>query len=104
MSFYIDFTQETNLNTVNKKVFVVKFVCGLALHLLVTDEEIKGLQMVKHTINHAYKFNNYEIVCFICFTQFLTALFCEVLNYMSIVAESHPMEIVQNFIAFYIIA
>jgi len=39
-------------------IFIAKFICGLALHILVSDNEIQGLQLAKHAANHTYKFIN----------------------------------------------
>lgn len=90
----IDYKSLDPITSVPKSVFACKFVCGLALHLLVTDNEMQGLQMVKHTINHKYKFNNYVVVCITGFTQFMIALFCELLNYAYILSSNSPIDIV----------
>lgn len=39
------------------RIYAVKFVCGWALHVLVTDNEIHCLEMMKHVTNHPYKFD-----------------------------------------------
>lgn len=91
---YIDYKSLDTITSVPKSVFACKFVCGLALHLLVTDNEIQGLQMVKHTINHKYKFNNYIFVCLAGFLQFFITLFCELLNYAYIIPSDDPIEVV----------
>ena len=60
--------------------------------------------MLKHTINHSYKFDNYFIVCLSALAQLVVAFLCEILNYMYIITTDDTMNIVGQFIAFYIIA
>ena len=60
--------------------------------------------MVKHTINHKYKFRAYGIVALVGFMQFVIAFSCELLNYMYIITTNDPINIVGQFVAFYIIA
>lgn len=59
--------RQPDYGTVSINVYGAKFICGLALHLLVTDNEQQGLRMVKHTLNHKYKFKAYGLVALVGF-------------------------------------
>lgn len=85
-------------------IYGAKFICGLALHLLVSDTQMQGLIMIKHTINHKYKFNHYGLVIIIAAMQVVVSFLCEILNFFYIISTNDPIDIVASFIAFYIIA
>ena len=55
---------------------------------------MQGLAMMKHTINHRYKFENYGLVCMSAFIQFAIALLCELLNFTYIIEQNNIMEII----------
>ena len=65
--FSIDWSPAEGYDDISISIYGAKFICGLALHLLVADNEQQGLQMVKHTINHSYKFNTYALVSIVGF-------------------------------------
>lgn len=60
--------------------------------------------MIKHTINHKYKFNHYGLVIIIAAMQVVVSFLCEILNFFYIISTNDPIDIVASFIAFYIIA
>jgi hypothetical protein len=89
---------------ISLQLFACKFICGYALHLMVSDNELNGLMMLKHTINHPYKFNNYALVCFAALVQASVGYMCEILNYLYILNTDQVLDIITNFVAFYIIS
>jgi hypothetical protein len=88
--------------TVN--LYLAKFVCGLALHLLLQENQVQGLLMMKHAVNHSYKFENYGLVSALCLSSSLIAYACEILNFVVLISVPTVMDAINSFVALYIIA
>jgi len=63
----------------------VRFVCGLIMHLFVTENFKQGQNMMKFAVNHPYKFRNWSLAFMTGALQFFVALSCEVLCYFSLI-------------------
>lgn len=60
--------------------------------------------MMKYTVNHPYKFTNWQLGFMTGFIQFFVALSCEVLCYFSLIQVDNVVDIMTNFLGVYIIA
>ena len=50
---------------------MARVVCGVILHLCIVEEQYKGLNQMKYSVNHPYNFNNPHIAFFVSFLLFL---------------------------------
>lgn len=46
---------------VRPPITFARFICATILHLSLVDEVSAGLEMMKYSINHPYKFNRWSI-------------------------------------------
>ena len=68
------------------------------------DEIGVGLEMMKYSINHAYKFSSYKIAFASGFFSLTSSLIVEIANIFVICAANDTISVVFNFIALAIIA
>lgn len=81
-----------------------RFICATILHLSCVDEVHAGLEMMKYSVNHPYKFNQPSVAWMSGFLQYLSCLTVEMANIGVICAANDTIDIVFNFIALAIIA
>ena len=89
----------------NYAVYIVKCPCVIALHFVLYPEVNHGMTIMKYANNHHHKFILWgsEISFCIGFIQFMTAIYCYVINCV-ILAFQHEVEVcIVHFIALHVI-
>lgn len=81
-----------------------RFICATILHLSLVDEVSHGLEMMKFSSNHPYKFNSFIIAWISGFLQTVSCLSVEIANIGVLCGADDTISIVFNFIALAIIA
>lgn len=81
-----------------------RFICATILHLSCVDEVSAGLEMMKYSVNHPYKFEHFVIGWLSGFLQTTSCLCVELANIGVICGANDTISIVFNFIALAIIA
>ena len=81
-----------------------RFICATILHLSCVDEVYAGLEMMKYSVNHPYKFEHSSVAWMSGFMQYFSCLTVELANIGVICAANDTIDIVFNFIALAIIA
>lgn len=81
-----------------------RFSCATILHLSLVDEIGIGLEMMKYSINHSYKFFDYKAAYFSGLLSLVSSLIVEIANIFVICAANDTISVVFNFIALAIIA
>lgn len=81
-----------------------RFICASILHMSLIDEVSSGLNFMKYSVNHPYKFNNFLIPWSVGFMQFVSAIGVETSNIGVLCCALDPINLVFNFIALAIVA
>ena len=81
-----------------------RFICASILHLSLIDEVSNGLNFMKYSLNHPYKFKSVALAWSAGFLQFTSCLSVEISNIGVICTSIDPTELVFNFIALAIVA
>lgn len=81
-----------------------RFICATILHLSLVDEVSAGLEMMKYSVNHPYKFETFSVAWMSGFLQTFSCLTVELANIGVICGAPDTISIVFNFIALAIIA
>ncbi len=81
-----------------------RFICATILHLSLVDEVSHGLEMMKFSVNHPYRFESYLFAWACGFLQTVACLCVEVANIGVLCGANDTISIVFNFIALAIIA
>lgn len=92
------------IGPVNIFIMFARFICATILHLSCVDEVNAGLQMMKYSVNHSYKFHSFSFAWLSGFLQYIGCLNVEIANIGVICAANDTIDIVFNFIALAIIA
>lgn len=108
MAFYEVFNNcqyyEVLYSPVDLFITFARFICSTILHLSLIDEVSHGLEMMKYSCNHRYKFKVFWIAWLSGFFQALSCLTVEMANIFVLCCANDTIDIVFNFIALAIIA
>ena len=74
------------------------------LHVTLTDEIKQGLNMMKYSANHPWKFDSYHEAYFVGFAQAMIVLSVEMVNLAVLNTNNTIMDILMNFLALVIIS
>ena len=59
---------------------------------------------MKYALNHSHKFKHPYSACLAGLLQFLSSLFCEVVNFMVIVSSETVLDVIKDFLALLVIS
>lgn len=85
-------------------MLIVRFICGLILHLALFEEFARALNLMKFAMNHEDVFDSPGAAFAVAFLQALITFLVESLNIMVILMSNSVNEVVMNFVALAIIA
>jgi hypothetical protein len=88
----------------NTPMLFGRFICASILHMSLIDEVSSGLNFMKYSVNHQYKFNNFFIPWSVGMMQFASAIGVETSNIGVLCCALDPINLVFNFIALAIVA
>lgn len=96
----------SKLSTMPENIWLVtaRFICGVVLHMGLQDELKTGLNLMKFSLNHDYRFENYQIAFLAGFMQATMIFVVEVVNFFAILTATSILDVVMNFMALAIIA
>lgn len=86
------------------KIAMTRFVCGMVLHVQCSGEIQNGLKIMKHSVNHYWKFSNYNTAFLAGFFQVTAMVLITLINYSVITIESTVIDVAKDFTALYIVA
>lgn len=86
------------------EVVFARFFCCLVLHMQLANELQRGLNFMKFTTNHQYRFVNYKTAWFAGFMQASVSYIIEVANLLVILSSSTVLDVVMNFMALEIVS
>ena len=88
----------------NTPMLFGRFICASILHMSLIDEVSSGLNFMKYSVNHPYKFNHFLMPWSVGFMQFASAIGVETSNIGVLCCALDPINLVFNFIALAIVA
>lgn len=95
---------EVIVTRVSVAIVFARFICATILHLSLVDEVSHGLDMMKYSVNHSYKFVHYSMAFASGLLQTVSCLGVELANIGVLCGAEDTISIVFNFIALAIIA
>ena len=81
-----------------------RFCCGIILHMKLADELHAGLQMMKFSLNHEYRFSEFYLAFLAGFLQTTMIIVVESVNILAILASTSAIEVVLNFMALAVVS
>ena len=84
-------------------IMMARFLCGIVMHINLADRVNQGMRMMKYSLNHQWKFENWTYGFFAGLMQFLAAFCVEIGNFISILTHFEIMDIVMKFMSLLII-
>ena len=84
-------------------VIILRFIASIFLHFMLLDEYKQGLNIMKYSINHHYKFDSWWLAYLIGFMQFSMNALVELFSILSLIQDIVHREIILNFVAFKIL-
>ena len=85
-------------------IVLARFLCAIVLHITLTDEIKQGFNMMKYSVNHPWKFDNYFEGFFVGLAQASVVLSVELVN-LAVLNTNHTiMDVLMNFLALVIIS
>jgi len=91
-------------NVPDIKIAMARFICGMVLHVQCSGEIQNGLLMMKYSVNHYWKFSNYNTAFLAGFFQVTAMVLITLINYAVITIESTVIDVAKDFTALYIVA
>lgn len=85
-------------------IMIVRFTCGVVLHMNAQGEMAQGLNFMKFSLNHDYRFENYRVAFLAGFLQSVSIFVIELVNFVVIMSSTTYLDVVMNFMALYIIS
>ena len=83
---------------------MARFIVGIVMHINLGDRVQQGMRMMKFSVNHKWKFDEWRLGFIAGFLQFLSALCVEIGNWTAILTHYEIMDIVMKFMSLLIIA
>lgn len=81
-----------------------RFMCGIVLHMQLSSELQQGMLMMKYSVNHEWKFQDYK-VAFLCgFLQAFNTITVEMVNFVALLTNFTIIDVIMNFLALVVIA
>lgn len=80
-SIFVQKSEEfSNFESGSFMLYIVRFVCCVALHIMLFPEVRKGMIIMKYVNNHPEKFRTSYIPFMLGFLQYFSSIFAEFLN------------------------
>lgn len=95
----LDFTEVPDI-----KIGLTRFICGMIMHMQCNEEIKNGMNMMKYSVNHYWKFSSYRMAFLAGFLQFLAMILITLINYNVITISDTVIDIAKDFTALMIIA
>jgi len=94
------------LSTYPENYWIVsaRFVCGVVLHMALQDELKQGLDNMKYSLNHRWRFEDYKVAYLSGFLQATVIYIVEMVNFLAILTSFTVLDIVMNFLALVVIS
>ena len=86
------------------KIGLTRFVCGVVMHIQCDKEFQNGLRIMKYSVNHAWKFDNYKLAFLPGFLQIIAMITITLINFLVIMISGEILDIAKDFTALMIIA
>ena len=99
-----DFGQKWHLKSSQPTTIIMRFVCGIVMHIYVCSSLKSGLTNIKYAVNHSWKFERLNTAIFSALLQFFVHLVILIITFVVLMASNSPKEIVLNFFILVIIA
>lgn len=80
-------------------LYIVRFVCSVALHIMLYPEVRKGMIIMKYVNNHPHKFRTSFIPFMLGFLQYFSSIFAEFLNIYMLTFQSEIEYCIIHFVA-----
>jgi len=85
------------------KIGFTRFIGGMVMHVLVSEEIQNGLKMMKYSSNHWWKFKNARLAWFSGLLQVTALLLVAFVNYFVVAISADVLELAKDFTALMII-
>ena len=85
-------------------IVIARFACGTILHMMLQGELTNGLNSMKFTLNHYYRFDNPWVAYLAGFLQSVSIFVIEIVNFLVILTSASYLEVVMNFMALAVIS
>ena len=85
-------------------VVLARFICGITMHIKLAPELQQAMNMMKYSINHSWKFDNFRIAFLSGFLQGFMVVSVEVINFINLLLRNQVMVIVMSFLSLVIVA
>lgn len=85
-------------------VIFARFMCGIVLHIYLSGELQNGMDMMKYSVNHEWKFEDYKIAFLVGFLQSINVLIVECVNFAALLTNFTIIDVIMNFLALVVIA
>ena len=83
---------------------VAKFICGVVLHWMCQSRIRQGLDCMKFSLNHSYRFATPTIAFCVAFMQLSVMIFIEFVNFFNLLQTTDLFELLRDFTALLIVA
>jgi len=83
---------------------MVRFICGVILHMQLQGELRAGMNTMKFSLNHPYRFSDYKIVFLTGLLQASMIFIVEIVNFIVILSSFSITGVVTDFMALAVIS
>ena len=80
-------------------VVLSRWICALFLHVAMKDEADLGFKIMKYSINHPWKFDNWWSAFMVGFYQFTILVMVEFVSMMVLLLQQSVLDVLMNFLA-----
>jgi len=80
-------------------VVLSRWICALFLHISMKDEADIGFKIMKYSINHPWKFNNWWSAFSVGLYQFIIIVMVEFVSMMVLLLQQSVLDVLMNFLA-----
>ncbi len=85
-------------------IVVARFICAVVLHMALQDEIKQGLDIMKYTLNHTWRFENWHLAFLCGLLQTIVIGLVEIVNFIAIMSSGTVVNVVMNFLALVVIS
>ena len=82
---------------------MARLICGILMHINLVARVTQGMEMMKFSLNHHWKFTNWFFGFMAGFLQANVVLLIEMVNFVSIVTHFEIIDIVMKFMTLMVI-
>lgn len=100
-----DQDDKINLQVLPKiKIAYIRFVAGMIMHVQVNEEIKNGMNMMKYSVNHWWKFKHHRVAFLTGLLQVIAMVAITLVNYLVITISTNVIDIAKDFTALMVIA